>query len=74
MQVSGVCANENKVYDCHWIFKIISKIFFWLFSFFETVWLGAILPDLSAGSQKGSTCHEALQGPFMQKWETCSDQ
>ena len=43
MQVGGVCANENKVYDCHWIFKIISKIFFWLFSF-ETVWLGAILP------------------------------
>ena len=28
MQVGGVCANENKVYDCHWIFKIISKIFF----------------------------------------------
>ena len=48
--------------------------FSWHFSFFETVWLGAILPDLSAGSQKGSTCHEALQGPFMQKWETCSDQ
>lgn len=38
MQIGGVSANENKVYDCQWIFKVISNSFFFAPSLKQSGW------------------------------------